>query len=523
MMFFLSYLSVATTFYFFTSLFPKQRPGSLVRRALVLFIPAAVLALGLGISSWHAVAERSVERFLVYNVWYDLLHVVVLLLVGAGIVNFIRSYRTASTHEERRKLQWVLWGLCIGPTPFLLLNVIPELFQPTGLIQEEYTLIFMAFIPTSFAISVARHHLFDVEQVIQRTTAYALVLVLLLGFYVGLVTLVATYVGQMAAGVGGTIVVALLFEPVRTGVQRAVDKRFFRVRYSFREAQARFMDEVKNCMDECSVASLTVQQAGAYIPVERIGFCLYVPKEGRLRLLAESGFAPHGGTAIALSANAPLASQRMPIALKGTLEPGLVHEVADATAFARWGIVLLIPMLSGGSAVQGLLVLGRKKSGARFTPDDMGLLAVYTGEAGFALNRIRLQKELFEKEAESRRLEELSDLKSDFVSYVSHELRTPLTSIKMFAQLLQSRDAKPNSKTEEYLHIIEGETDRLGRMVNTILDAARIDQGRKEYQCQTVDLGEIGQKVMETMKYQLDMQEFATRYPPSRFARVDQR
>jgi signal transduction histidine kinase len=191
-------------------------------------------------------------------------------------------------------------------------------------------------------------------------------------------------------------------------------------------------------------------------------------------------------------------------------------------AFARWGISLLLPMLSAGSAVQGLLVLGRKKSGARFTPDDMGLLAVFAGEAGLALNRIRLQKELFEKEAESRRLEELSELKSDFVSYVSHELRTPLTSIKMFTQLLRAGHARPVRKAAEYLHIIEGETDRLGRMVSTILDAARIDQGRKEYRFAEADLAEIGQNVMELMKYQLDMQQFTVRFRrPARAVRIN--
>jgi signal transduction histidine kinase len=512
MAFFLSYLGVATTFYILTSIFPKRRPGSLLRRSLFLGLFAAVMAAGLGFSYWHALAERSVGWFLVYNSWYDCLHISVLVLVGAGIVNFVRSFRTASTHEERRKLQWVLWGLCVGPTPFLLLNVIPELFQPTGLIQEEYTLLSMVFIPASFAISVARYHLFDIEQVIQRTTAYALVLVLLLGIYVSIVTLVASYVGKMVAGAGGAVLVALLFEPVRTRIQREVDRRFFRVRYSFREAQARFMDEVKTCMDERSVGALIVQQATAFIPVERMGFCLFLPRERRLRLLAESGFGLPLGSSISLREDTPLAYQRVPLSLHNMLEPGIVHEAVDPSAFSRWGITLLLPMLSGESAVQGFIVLGRKKSGTRFTPDDMGLLAVFAGEAGLALSRLRLQKQLFEKQLESQRLEELSNLKSDFVSYVSHELRTPLTSIKMFTELLRAKGTRQPGKAREYLDIIEGETDRLGRMVSTILDAARIDQGRKEYQVASADLGAITQKSVMVMKYQLDSQGFCVQF-----------
>jgi two-component system phosphate regulon sensor histidine kinase PhoR len=119
-----------------------------------------------------------------------------------------------------------------------------------------------------------------------------------------------------------------------------------------------------------------------------------------------------------------------------------------------------------------------------------------------------LQQKLLLEHAESERLKELNELKSDFVSYVSHELRTPLTSIKMFAELLRTRQRKPDSKGMEYLRIIEGESDRLNHMVTTILDAARMDRDMNIYVFEDVDLVDAAKTALAAMRYQLDKQGF---------------
>jgi len=77
-------------------------------------------------------------------------------------------------------------------------------------------------------------------------------------------------------------------------------------------------------------------------------------------------------------------------------------------------------------------------------------------------------------------LQELSDMKTEFVSLVSHELRTPLTSIQGFAQTLRA-DAEGHFDAEtraEFLEIIETECHRLLSMINELLDASRIEAGR---------------------------------------------
>ncbi|MDP2878247.1 MAG: histidine kinase dimerization/phospho-acceptor domain-containing protein [Sulfuricella sp.] len=113
----------------------------------------------------------------------------------------------------------------------------------------------------------------------------------------------------------------------------------------------------------------------------------------------------------------------------------------------------------------------------------------------FQAANARLIESNDELEAAKQRLQKLDQLKSDFLSSVSHELRTPLTSIRGFAHLvdrefsrsfapLAGEDAGLHKKSErirENLEIILKESDRLTRLINDVLDLAKIEAGRIEW------------------------------------------
>jgi signal transduction histidine kinase len=96
-----------------------------------------------------------------------------------------------------------------------------------------------------------------------------------------------------------------------------------------------------------------------------------------------------------------------------------------------------------------------------------------------------------ELRAANERLQELDRMKDDFVSTVSHELRTPLTSIRAFAEMLFDRPDTPPEKRQQFLGIILKETERLTRLINQILDLAKIESGRAEWHTEALDLGEL--------------------------------
>ncbi len=75
------------------------------------------------------------------------------------------------------------------------------------------------------------------------------------------------------------------------------------------------------------------------------------------------------------------------------------------------------------------------------------------------------------------REKELSDMKSDFVSMVSHELRTPLASIKAYVEMLIDGEAVDDKTQREFYDVIQNEANRLGRLIDNILNISRIESG----------------------------------------------
>jgi len=89
---------------------------------------------------------------------------------------------------------------------------------------------------------------------------------------------------------------------------------------------------------------------------------------------------------------------------------------------------------------------------------------------------------------------EIARLKSDFVSSVSHELRTPLTTIRIMAEMLALGAVPSVDKQSEYHRNIVSEAERLTRLINNVLDFARIEEGRKKFE---FGLGEIADAIYE--------------------------
>ncbi len=100
--------------------------------------------------------------------------------------------------------------------------------------------------------------------------------------------------------------------------------------------------------------------------------------------------------------------------------------------------------------------------------------------------------------SERRQLEQMKD---DFVGTVSHELRTPLTAIKGFIELVADGDAGPLSDAQrEFLQIASRNTDRLGSLINDLLDVNQIEAQRLEIRVEPTDLSAILEDVAATFR-----------------------
>jgi signal transduction histidine kinase len=111
--------------------------------------------------------------------------------------------------------------------------------------------------------------------------------------------------------------------------------------------------------------------------------------------------------------------------------------------------------------------------------------------------------------ADIRRQMQLAQQKTDFVSNVSHELKTPLTSIRMFADMLAEGRVTEPARRNNYLRIISAESARLTRLINNVLDFARLDRNAPQGERQRCDLAEIAGEVADTCRPHLEAMEIS--------------
>lgn len=116
--------------------------------------------------------------------------------------------------------------------------------------------------------------------------------------------------------------------------------------------------------------------------------------------------------------------------------------------------------------------------------------------------------------ADARRQLALAQQKTDFVSNVSHELKTPLTSIRMFAELMQNGNGNGANaaKHPQYLRIIMVEAERLTRLINNVLDFARLERKQKQFDKKPLDLHSVVERTWESHELHLQESGFTTRW-----------
>jgi signal transduction histidine kinase len=112
---------------------------------------------------------------------------------------------------------------------------------------------------------------------------------------------------------------------------------------------------------------------------------------------------------------------------------------------------------------------------------------------------LELEQATAELRAANAQLRELDRMKDDFISTVSHELRTPLTSIRAFSEMLLDDPDIGLDERKHFLGIIVGEAGRLSRLINQILDMAKLESGRAEWTTEAVDLRAVVTASVESL------------------------
>ena len=190
-----------------------------------------------------------------------------MLLVVPLLALSIASRYRMSDPVGQQQLKWFVLALLVSVGGIaaavggaLLSNQAPE----AGLVVFGFA---GALIPVAIGIAIFRYRLYDIDRIISRTLAYAVVTGVLAVIFAGVILLVAGLLTSFAQGLvpsadGQTIAVAIstlvvfaLFQPVRRSVQRAVDRRFDRARYDALQTIAAFTGRLRNDIDLESVSN----------------------------------------------------------------------------------------------------------------------------------------------------------------------------------------------------------------------------------------------------------------------------
>ena len=167
------------------------------------------------------------------------------LSVGYQLVAWRRS-----AGDARQQHNWLMAGGAAALVSFIaggVLSAAHGVWQVAG----DVVLIGVAALPAAMGVAILKYRLYEIDRIISRTLAYAIVTGLLVGVYAGLVLLARQVfpANSPAAVAASTLAVAALFSPVRRRVQEVVDRRFNRVRYDADRMVEAFAVRLKDATD----------------------------------------------------------------------------------------------------------------------------------------------------------------------------------------------------------------------------------------------------------------------------------
>ncbi|HEY6278661.1 MAG TPA: hypothetical protein VIX86_20300 [Streptosporangiaceae bacterium] len=249
-------------------LFPDGRLPSRWRMVLWVYLAicALLVAALLGFGAWDMAGTPIVvtgKGQLVNNpgpagaagIAFVILLGAVPVFWASFVARQVLSWRRASG-ERRAQLKWLMAGSTLTVAGLAGGFVFGTSSFPLATVLSNVSLVLGVFsLPVSIGIGILKYHLYDIDRIISRTLAYAIVTGLLIGVYAGIV-LLATRVLPLASSVAvasATLAAAALFNPLRRRVQRMVDRQFNRARYDADKTMAAFAARLQDAVDLDSV------------------------------------------------------------------------------------------------------------------------------------------------------------------------------------------------------------------------------------------------------------------------------
>jgi signal transduction histidine kinase len=426
-----------------------------------------------------------------------------------GSVALIRSYRR-STGITKRQVQYFFLGLIL--TCILASILLPVLYQNLTLINVGPLGIFFLFGFNAYAI--LRYRLMDIRFILSRSIVYALLVTVVMGTFALVTYLGSTYftsvsqTGQtFVLGITSFIIV-ILIDPFKKLLAKVTNKIFFKAAIDYPVVTTKLTNIINEEIDLAALIErfsdsleneLRLQHATVLLPV---GETTYLEPE---ELQHEQKHKRKSKNNQSVYSDSPIIHHLIKndeIIILDELD----RLVSDAKTekdrdwydkmrqnLEAMGGYAAVPVKSKNK-LEAILILTRKLSGEAFSLNDIQLLQVIAPQVASGIQKARLYQEAKEfnvklerkvdeatldlREA-NEKLTALDQAKSEFMSIASHQLRTPLAGIIGYLDMLNEEDyGKLDEKQKPIIHDVLEASQRLSRLVNTLLNVTRIEAGR---------------------------------------------
>ncbi len=470
----------AVSFHLFAA-FPGLRAR--VHRPLVLAVPYALAAaiIGLAQANLHDAGYAPVGAVL-YAGFLALCFVADLVLLS-----LTAAYDPSPA--IRNKAKTVRIGLLATVVVGVIWNLVSRIAP--GLITAERAMMLSGLFPILFAYATIKKNLFDADFVLRATSIYVIATAAVVGLYFAVVYLLSSamgewtqrYVGYLESAkalVISTLVVAIAFHPLRIGVQRLVDRFFFRGKSELLDAAARLGRELGGLAGD--LPALSARLTSEVARLVRCRFVVLVARSsaGELGRAGSHGEVPARFAELDLREGGTLAAYLRERDAFGS--PG--EEETEAAASLRGLEVAAVVPLRAGVVATGALLLGPRPLGAHYARFEQEALRGLAVPAALALENALL----LEVHAERERLATLGK----FAAVIVHEIKNPLGIIRVSSGTLKKRFESGDSG-HELASFIEEEVVRMNNAIAQFLTFARPSTPRPE----RLELGALTRRCLE--------------------------
>lgn len=503
------------TFVLFARIYSNEKNFT-KRSATLLAIPPLILGL-FTFTSFNIV---KVDAYGLHTVTGSLYYILTPLILGYfawGLWTLVRFYKLTPNINERARLRYIFLGVVLTLVPTAVTNaILPALGIYNSYLYGPNAIILLA---ACTSIAIIKHRLLDVRLIVARSLAYLLIITTIAVLY----GIVVFYLAGKLFGINrfsqqivpllAAILIALTFSSLNKFFNRVSNKFFYRDAY---DSQV-FLDQFNKLLVSTYELEPLLRRAAKIIETNlKPVYVVFGLKETETTPQRITGTTNHPKFTEAqikyVRGITPSMHRRL------IITDLLEDKYTEVQSVLQSAEISVMARLASRLSEEGMgyLILGPKKSGNLYSPQDLKIIEIISNELVIAIQNaqrteeiqnfnITLQAKVDDATRKLRRtnekLKQMDETKDDFISMASHQLRTPLTSVKGYISMVLEEDAGKITDTQrDMLGQAFFSSQRMVYLIADLLNVSRLKTGKFIIERAPVQLDQIVQQELRQLQ-----------------------